>query len=810
MQTLSLCGQWTLKNVSKNKEYCAFVPGLNILELIKSGDISDIYKSGDEKSIHFVGEDEWEYTKEFQVSKEETENEHIFLFFERLDTLATVSLNGEVIAKTQNIHRTYSFDVKNQLHVGINILSVKFASLRSYIRERQKENLLPFNAMGTTGHPHIRKCACHFGWDFAPELVMQGISGKCELRFISSPQIKNLFVYQQTDSALSVVSVKTDIFNFQDGTLCEYTLISPDGKVQTQAVSSENETIHFEVQNPQLWWCNGLGEQPLYTVRLTLKKGETVLDFSEKKIGLRTIRLNRENGDFHFYINSVPIFAKGSNYIPMDSLYTRITHERLYALLSECKKANMNMIRVWGGGFYESDDFYSICDELGLLVWQDFAFACCAYPFMEKDFLENVKEEVKENVCRIMHHASLALWCGNNEIESISMAWMHRTDFIKSTGDFFYKTLPELIRLYDNTTPYHQCSPGSGKYMKLVNSDKAGDTHIWNVWHGFQSKNYFKKRFTKFCSEFGMQSYPGKNTAIHQKCDLGEERLEYYLTKHFTIPKDATEKRYLTQLLQLESMKEAVEHFRRNMHRCHGALFWQLNDCWDVVSWSAIDFNKNRKALMFGAKDFFEPVHVSAEKKHGFVKVHVSSDSNEIFNGKLKIFDASTTEQEKLLIERDFSLCACSSKEIVSLKVKSPKTHLLVLRLYSSDGKLISENRFAQTDNKNLKLVSPQLKIETFVKSGKLYANVKSDSYARYVMLESESSRDFSENFFDLSTSESKNVEIKGASLSEEVSAISLYDCLEHRNKVQDFALCLKNALLPMSIANRVSRWFDK
>lgn len=810
MQTLNLCGQWKLTNASKNKDYCAFVPGLNILELIKSGDISDIYKSGEEKDIHFIGEDEWEYTKEFEVSEENIKSEHIFLFFERLDTLADVSLNGKLVDKTSNIHRTYTFDVKDKLLVGKNILKVRFASLRSYIRERQKVNHLPFNAMGTTGHPHIRKCACHFGWDFAPELVMQGISGKCELRFISEPIIKNLFVYQKTNQNLSIVTAKADIFASQDRTYYEYTLISPNGETKTQTVSSENEQVRFEIENPKLWWCNGLGEQPLYLVRLTLKKDGDLLDTAEKKIGLRSIKLERENGDFHFYINETPIFAKGSNYIPMDSIYTRITHERLYSLLSQCKKANMNMIRVWGGGFYESDDFYSICDELGLLVWQDFAFACCAYPFMEKEFLENVKEEVKENVCRIMHHASLALWCGNNEIESISMGWIHKTDFIKSTGDFFYKILPELIRTYDTSTPYHECSPGSGTYMKLVNSDKVGDTHIWNVWHGFQSKDYFKKRFTKFCSEFGMQSYPGKNTAIHQKCDLGEERLEYYLTKHFTLAKNELEKRYLTQLLQLESMKEAVEHFRRNMHRCHGALFWQLNDCWDVVSWSAIDFNENKKALMYGAKDFFEKIHVSALKKNGFVKIHVSSDSQETFNGKLKIFDAATNKEEKLIIERDFSLEPISSKEIVSLKVKNPKTHLLVLRLYSSRGELVSENRFAQTDNKNLKLVNPQLKISTFVKDGKLYANIKTENYARYVMLESESSKSFSQNFFDLSTSESKNVEIFDASLSESITAVSLYDCLKHKHKAQDLALCLKNALLPMSIANRVSRWFDK
>lgn len=808
MTTLNLCGKWTLQDCETGKTFDAAVPGLNYLDLMANGEISDPYKAKDDKEFFYIYKRAWKYTKSFSVSDSQLSEAHAYLFFERLDTLAEVQLNGKLVAKTKNIHRTYRYDVKDLLVPGENTLTVTFASISDYIDEKQKKNRLPSNFNGTEGHPHIRKCACQFGWDFAAEFDMQGIGGKVELKFTSEPEISAFTVYQKLRGNTATVNVKLAVSDFSQGCTWNLTLTEPSGNKQKIKLNAENTNeASFEIEEPELWWSLGLGAQPLYKITAELKKDKKILGKKEKKIGLRTIELNRTDGDFQFIINGVPIFAKGANYVPMDLFYTRVDRDRLYSLLSKAKEANMNMIRVWGGGFYESDDFYDICDEMGILLWQDCAFACCAYPFMDDDFLEECKAEVLENVERIFHHASLALWCGNNEIESMSMAWINRISFISTTEKFFYDTLPALIRQIDTVTPYHACSPSSGKYMKLVNSDKVGDTHIWNVWHGYQSKNYFKKRTTKFCSEFGMQSYPTKGVAIHQKCDLGEERLAYYMAKHFTLSKSDDEKAYLTQLLQLEAMKEGVEHFRRNMHRCHGALIWQLNDCWDVVSWAMLDYPLGKKAVMYAAKRFNEHVHVSASSKRGLADVYVSNDLNTKFSGKLVVSCAPVNKEEHVILERDICVDAVSAEKIVSVRSGNKKRNVLVLRVYDENEACVSENRFLFCDNNRLKLIDPKLSVK--VNEDEPSVSVSAENYARYVFLEADD-MEFGSNFFDLSAGETKNVEFEGNAQDANVKATSLYSPLSHRSIIEDTKALLKNALMPMAIANRVSRWFDK
>lgn len=812
MKKINLCGKWSLEDLSTNKKFNAEVPGLNFTDLINCGEIADPYKTGKEEDYFWISSTAWKYIKNFEVTKELLENDNAVLFFERLDTLAQISINGKSVGETNNIHKSYQFDIKSFLKEGENEIEVTFLSLRDYIKEKQKENPLPKNANGTLGHPHIRKCACHFGWDFAGEFDMQGISGKCEILFYSHCLIEDFFISQKLYSSNAEISVCVLLSDVSQSNSLSVTLTQPNGQKETlkiENVKKENR-VDFSVENPQLWWPNGLGNQPLYEISVMLFEDESEVHSKKKKTGLRKIKLKRENGNFHFFVNSVPIFAKGANYVPMDLFYTRITKEKLYSLLYKCKKANMNMIRVWGGGFYESEDFYDICDSLGLLVWQDFAFACCAYPFYNDEFLKNAAEEAEENVKRLMHRASLALWCGNNEIESMSLAWIARKDCINSTEEFFYKILPQIIRKYDTKTPYHECSPSSGKYMKLVNSDKMGDTHIWNVWHGYQSKDYFKKRSTRFCSEFGMQSYPTKNVTAHQKCDLGEERLTYYLSRHFTLPKNLMEKIYLTQILQLEAMKEGVEHFRRNMKRSHGALFWQLNDCFDAVSWSSVDFSGRNKALMYGCENFYEAVHISASTKKRKVYVHITNDKNSVFSGKAIISVASASEKEFVLLEKDISIEPVSSKEIASFKCENRRKNIFILRLYDKNNLLVSENRFLFCDNPKFKLQKSEIRVETTVKSGKFYATVGADKYARYVFLETQSGAEFSQNFFDLSPYEQKSVEVYNMAVDDTVSAISLYDVLSHKNKIKDLSSKYQIALMPMSIANRVSRWFDK
>lgn len=813
MNKINLDGKWKL-NFS-NKVYDANVPGLDVLDLINAGEVPDIENVKEDKIYQYISEKDKTYTRKFEITESQFNEDIIEIYFERLDTLAEIKINGKKIGETNNIHLTYTFNIKEYVMVGENTIEVTFKSLREYIAEKQKDLKLPYNAMGTTGHPHIRKASCLFGWDFAPELCAQGISGHCEIRTRSLPLISFLKVQQKLNNNVGYINGELQFSEEVTSGIVEISVTHPNGLVlKTNINPTTIKSFTFEIENPEIWWCNGLGNQPLYTVEVVYKNDDEIISTVTKRIGFRTISLDTTKDEFgsnfQFVINGKPIFAKGSNYIPLDALYTRITKDKIYELLLECKNANMNMIRVWGGGFYESDDFYDICDELGLLIWQDFGFACCAYPFMKNDFLKNVENEVIYNTKRLMHHSCLALWCGNNEIESISLAWMNRTSFIKTTGEFFYNTLPNLIKKYDNVTPYHACSPSSGEYMKYINSDKHGDTHIWNVWHGYQYKEYFKKRFTRFASEFGMQSYPNEGITPHQKCDLGEERLNYYLASLLTTPKNAKEKVYLTQIIQLEAMREAAEHFRRNSNRCHGSLYWQLNDCWSSASWAALDHKLGRKGLMYATKHFYENVHVSAVKsKNQTIEIHISNDLQEKFEGKLVVEKSNTVNGTISNLEsKTISVDELSSKNIYSFNSSNlnEKEDVLLMKVYDTNGNLVSDNREIFCKNNELSLGKANLSCK--LSDDKKFITISADNYARYVFIDLPSTK-LSDNFFDLSKDECKTIEIQSDCNVDKVTAFSLFDVMSTADKKEDKKLYIKEYLRPMGLANRISRYFD-
>lgn len=815
MKRINLDGKWKLNFLGKC--YDANVPGLDVLDLIDAGEAPETDNIKDDSIYFFISENNKTYSREFNITKEDLNEDIIEIYFERLDTLAKITINGKTVANTENIHLSYCFDIKEFLVIGKNTIEIEFKSLRKHIKEKQTELKLPYNAMGTTGHPHIRKAACLFGWDFAPELCPQGISGHCEIRVRTLPNISYLKLTQKLENNIGYINGVLEYTEPIKSGVIEITITQPNGTQKQQTIDPlKTNNFIIKIENPDLWWCNGLGEQPLYSVTASYINDNETISAVTKRIGFREIKLDTSKDEygtnFQFVINGKPIFAKGANYIPTDSLYTRITKEKIKELLLECKNSNMNMVRVWGGGFYESDDFYDICDELGILIWQDFAFACCAYPFMQNDFLKNVENEVIYNTKRLMHHPSLALWCGNNEIESISLAWLNRTSFIKSTGKFFYDFLPNLLKKYDASTPYHACSPSSGEYMKNINGDKHGDTHIWNVWHGYQYKEYFKKRFTRFASEFGMQSYPNENITPHQKCDLGEERLNYYLASLFTTPKNAKEKVYLTQIIQSEAMREAAEHFRRNSDRCHGSLYWQLNDCWSSASWSALDWKVGRKALMYGTKHFYENVHISAVKNKNQIEVHISNDLKDDFHGNVVIEKINTLNGIiDVLEKKSVTTNPLSSSRIFSFDSErlNANEEVLLMKLYDNNGNLVSENREIFCKNNTLSLNKANIKCSISKKDNKQYITVNADNYARYVFIDIPSVK-LSDNFFDLSKNESKVIEVETTSDLDKVTAFSLYDVMTNANKKDDKKLYLKEYFRPMALANRISRYFDK
>ncbi len=820
MTTINLDGKWILHDDYTQKEYEATVPGLDLNDLITAGVLPDVQQCESDEVYFKMSDFDRSYKKLFTVSEEMLKEDRAILHFDRLDTLSEIYINGELIAETHNIHLMYDFDIKPFIKCSENEIEVKFLSLRNHIKKKQKELKLPWNSNGTVGHPHMRKSGCHFGWDFGPELDAQGISGHCEVKFYSHGVIEFFDVKQTVSDGRGTIECGITVSDSAEKESLSVILTHPDGKSETYKLPKGETSITIAVDTPELWWCSGYGEQPLYTLKALLKSGRKILSEKTKRIGFRTITLDKSRDEygsnFCFILNGRPVFAKGANYIPMDGIYTNITRQRLYSLLSGCKQANMNMLRVWGGGFYESDEFYDICDELGILLWQDFNFACCGYPFMQIEFLSSVKREVTQNVPRLKHHASLALWCGNNEIESMSMAWIHMRSFIKSAGDFFYKTLPEMLQSLDGVTPYHPTSPSSGEYMKNMNSDKFGDTHIWNVWHGYEDKNYWKKRKTRFCSEFGMQSYPHSSLKPHQKCDMGEERLTYYLTKHFAFADKEKYKVYFTQLLQMEYMKEAVEHFRRIGHICHGTLYWQLNDIWAGASWAGIDFGANKKALLYHSKHFYERVHISAVRESGRVNIYVTSELGDSFNGTAVLkthYLKNGRENEKVL---NISVPAGSTELIFSFDDKRfDKTNdILIMTLYDEDGNVVSENNRIFCENKDLALKPANIGYSVNVSGDTAEITLTSDSYARYIYLDIEDeTNNFSDNFFDLNENESKTVSISlknTEDIADRLKITTLFEAMQGADKKKDLLIHTKEFTRPMALTNRVSRWFER
>ena len=808
----SLCGKWQLADTKGEYSLEATVPGCNYLDLMDAKIIEDPFYGENEKDVYWVAQRDWTYKKTFTVTAEELKEDKITLICKRLDTLATLYLNGEKFGETNNCFMAHEFDVKNQLKEGENLLEIVFASPVNYVKELYDKEKTPPNSNGQNGIVRIRKPQCHFGWDWGPVLPVSGIGDDIYLEMRSAGKIEEMKIRQKkNDDGSFTVTVKLD-GDFLEAEKAEISLVSPAGE-EMKLKGFEGE---FKVENPELWWTreiNGKTEQALYTVKATLKNGRKVSHSVEKKIGLRTIELDRspdEYGEtFRFILNGVPLFIKGANFIPGDSLPTRFTKDKIEYLLDTALYSNMNMLRIWGGGYYESDDLYDLCDKKGILLWQDFMFACQAYPFFDDAFLANVKKEIEYNIKRLRHHASLALWCGNNEIETMSMAWLNFPKYIKWTETFFYNILPEEVRKYDEDTPFIPGSPCGRGHMKDTDSDNYGDIHLWAVWHGLQNMKYYRKRLTRFCSEFGFESLPDIKTIrtfaekkdydihspvflAHQKCASGNDKMLYYIASRFRLPEKFEDLVYLSQVTQLECISDATEHWRRNKGRCNGSIYWQFNDCWGVCSWASMDYYGNYKALQYRAKEFFAPVSVSIEDKDGKVKLYILNDKpkKQSLTLKCTIFDFEKgVLQEKT---RDFEVDALENYECFTLYEKQLARHFDLTRIgvkaeLYKNGKLINEKTYLFKPEKELHLTKPEMKLTTEVIGDEIAITVKSDRFARLVRVESSLSMlPLSDNYFDLLPGESRTVTMK------------LDEKLDERQQLESFTVFCANDVVPV------------
>ena len=656
--TIPVHSGWQFREVGKNDWRPAIVPGCVHTDLLNNKLIDDPFYRDNEQKLQWIGKTDWEYQTTFNVTPELLARDNIDLIFEGLDTYANVFLNDEPLLNTDNMFRTWRADAKRLLKPGANTLRIRF---RSPINEvlplmaKMNYQLPAGNDQGEKTSPHTRKAPYQFGWDWGPRFVTSGVWRPVYLEAWNRARVEDLHILQKqvtADAARLTAEIEVVADAETSATIIVDNLTDKNiaaKRVVTLSPGVNRVSLDFVIARPKLWWPNGLGPQPLYTFKARLLINGKLIDATATRTGLRSVELRQQRDasgkSFTFVINGMPVFAKGANWIPADSFPSRIPKAKYRQLLESVRDANMNMVRVWGGGIYERDDFYELCDEMGILVWQDFMFGCSLYPG-DQAFLDNVRQEAIDNVKRLRNHPSIVIWAGNNEIESGWFHWGWKDQLPASLWDdyqkLFYGVLPEVCASLDPSRPYWPSSPSSN-LEEDPDSQKMGDSHYWMVWHASLPFSEYEKQRPRFMSEYGFQSLPQLETVntytvpadhdiaspvmlAHQRHPRGNQLIREYMLREYPEPKDFESFLYVSQVLQAEGIKIGAEHLRRIMPHNMGSLYWQLNDCWPAASWSSIDYTGRWKALQYYARRFYSEILVSSQAENGNINVFVVSD----------------------------------------------------------------------------------------------------------------------------------------------------------------------------------------
>ncbi len=801
--SLEINNGWKFKQSDSTNWYKAQVPGCVHTDLLNNKLIEDPYYRTNERKLQWIDKVEWEYETNFNLSAEFITKDKIELDFKGLDTYAEVYLNGIKILSADNMFREWLVDVKSVAKPGENFLQVRFQSPIKKGLELQKSFgiFLPaVNDQAENGGlskdqlvcPFIRKAPYHFGWDWGPRFVTSGIWKPVLIRAWNDLKIEDFYVKQQslTDN-LAVLNAQVQVQSTKNQRAIVEISTGAKSKI-TKSVELNIGTnlveIPFEIKNPKRWWTNGLGKQNLYTITAWVKSGNS-FDSKSREIGLRTLQLIQKPDSaghtFYFELNGIPVFAKGENHIPNDMFLNRVTKDVYDWEINTAVKSNLNMLRVWGGGIYEDDYFYQLCDRNGILVWQDFMFACSMYPGNDT-FLSSVTKEADYQVKRLRNHPSIALWCGNNEID---VAWQNdnktggwgwknaysdqkREQVWKAYDTIFNHILANAVKVLSPNIAYWQSSPSSIVPKKYAtNSNPDGDSHYWGVWHAREPFENYSKNIGRFMSEYGFQSFPEfesiKKFALpedyniesdvmrhHQRSAIGNMAIKDYMKMYYHVPDNFEKFLYVGQVLQAYGIQSAIEAHRRAMPYNMGSLVWQINDCWPVASWSSCDYFHRWKALQYEIKRSFEPIIISVYSKAENTSVTVVSD---------KLYNVSAQLEMKVC---DFKGKVLQSK-IIPVKIKangvtdvlSQSTSKFTDNLngvymsctLKSPEKILAQKTYYFTQPKNLQLPKPTI-TSTVLKKGDVWEiTLKSDVLAKDIFMNFTGIDGFfSDNYFDL------------------------------------------------------------
>ena len=795
----------------------AQVPGVVQTDLLHNNLIPDPFYQDNDTRLQWIGLTDWEYRTTFDADTAMIAHEHVDLVFEGLDTFADVYVNDQAVLHTDNMFRRWRLPAKGLLKAGPNTLRVVFHSPVEFMIPKVKA--LPYQLPSVTSHntgneeniataPYTRKADYQFGWDWGPRYVTEGIWQPIRIETWDALRVGNFHVQQQrVDKDAAALSAELEIqASRSTAATVEITYAELSGAPVApirQAVQLDPGVNHVSVPvhiaNPKLWYPAGYGAQDRYRFSYTVRTGRDITAQASLNTGLRSIELRREitktGKSFAFVVNGIPIFAKGADVIPFDSFPNRATPEIHRQILQSARDAHMNMVREWGGGIYETDNFYDICDELGIMVWQEFMFGGDMGPGGAA-FQDNVKQEAIDQVERLRDHPSIVLWCGNNETETGWVHWDDRKNFKESVSptvrdevwqnyvNLFHGILPGVVNRYGYPVPYWPSSP-SANFEDPPDSQTNGDMHYWQVWHALAPIEEYTHQFPRFMSEYGFQSFPEMRTIRsfakpedmdirsatmqdHQKNHGGNERILSYMLRWYPEPKDFPSFVYLSQVLQAEAIKVGAEHLRRQMPNTMGSLYWQLNDCWPVASWASIDYYGRWKALQYYARRFYDDMLVSPYTHDGKVDVYVVSDKLQPVSGQIRtrLLDFSG----KSLVDKtqDVQVAAQSSAVYFTLDEKEllasadPKKTFLVFDL-AVGGQNVSRNLIFFDTMHNLDLpesVHVDASLESL--NGGYTVTLRSPALARSVYLSfGDLDVQASDNYFDLLPGEPLKITLK-------------------------------------------------